>query len=128
MYNNKASVSLLKRYSLYLFRWQLSTPILSLVLAWLNDFNITFATIMANLIGGLIFFWVDKFIFTSKVLAPQWQVREEIACVDCGKIRRGYRLVKTKNYDRIKDKQPEFRCENCSQHKLEELKERGVEI
>ncbi len=119
---------MLKRYALYLFRWQLSTPILSFVLAWLNDFNLTVATIIANLIGGLIFFWVDKFIFTSEVLAPQWEIKEDISCVDCGLTTRGFRLVKTKNYDRVKDNHPEFRCEKCSQKKLEELKKRGVEI
>ncbi len=117
-----------KRYVLYLFRWQLSTPILSLVLAWLSDFNLTVATIIANLIGGLIFFWVDKFIFTSEVLAPQWEIKAEIACVDCGVVSRGFRLVKTKNYDRSKDEHPEFRCEQCSQKKLDELKKRGIEI
>ncbi len=117
-----------KRYIIYLLRWQLSTPILALVLFLLNDFNVTFATIMANLIGGLMFFWVDRFIFTSEVLAPQWEIKKEIACVDCGIVSRGFRLVRTKNYDRTKDKHPEFRCEDCSQKKLEELKERGVEF
>ena len=117
-----------KRYVLYLFRWQLSTPILSVVLAWLNDFNLTFATVVANLVGGLIFFWVDKFIFTSDVLAPQWEIKEEIICADCGVKARGFRLVRTKNYDRTRDEEPEFRCEECSQKKLKELKERGVKL
>lgn len=117
-----------KRYALYLLRWQLSTPILALVLIWLDNFHSTFATVVANLIGGLIFFWVDKFIFTSDVLAPQWEIKEDITCVDCGIKARGFRLVKTKNYDRTQDTQPEFRCEECSKRKLKELKERGVEI
>lgn len=119
---------MIKRYGLYLFRWQLSTPILSVVLGWLSDFNVTFATIVANLIGGLIFFWVDKFIFTSDVLAPQWEIKEDITCVDCGVKSRGFRLVKTKNYDRTRDQHPEFRCEKCSQKKLKELRERGVDV
>ena len=46
------------------------------------------AAIVANLIGGLIFFWVDQFIFTSQSLAAQWEVRENIRCVDCGTITR----------------------------------------
>ncbi|MFW5982039.1 MAG: hypothetical protein ACOCQO_02400 [Halanaerobiaceae bacterium] len=118
----------MKRYILYLLRWQLSTPILAIVLYYLNDFNVTLATIIANLIGGLIFFWVDRFIFTSEVLAPQWEIKEEIICVDCGNLARGFRLVKTKNYDRSKDKHPEFRCESCSKEKLIELQARGVNI
>ena len=52
----------IKKYILYLIRWQLSTPILALVLYLLN-YNEIVETIIANLIGGLIFFWVDRFIF-----------------------------------------------------------------
>jgi hypothetical protein len=118
----------LKRYGLYLIRWQLSTPILALVLLWLSQMNKWTATVIANLIGGLIFFWVDRFIFTTHKLEDQWEVRENIKCVDCGRITRGYRLVKTKNYDRTKDLRPEFRCEQCSQKKTRELRERGIDV
>jgi hypothetical protein len=116
----------LKRYALYLVRWQLSTPILAGVLYFLASMDALFATVIANLIGGLIFFWVDRFIFTSDALNAQWEVREQITCVDCGKITRGYRLVKTENYDRVQDHEPEFRCESCSIKKSEELKKRGI--
>lgn len=53
-----------KKFLLYLFRWQLSTPIL-----WLVVRNLGMgmsSTIIANLIGGAIFFWVDIFIFSPK--------------------------------------------------------------
>ena len=63
--NNEDSQQLksnIKKYILYLIRWQLSTPILALVLYLLN-YNEIVETIIANLIGGLIFFWVDRFIF-----------------------------------------------------------------
>ena len=52
----------MKKYILYLLRWQLSSPILALVL-WTLHANIIIKTIIANLIGGIIFFWVDKRIF-----------------------------------------------------------------
>ncbi len=55
------------RFPLYLLRWQLSTPVLSLVIYLMSDFHIVTATIVANLIGGLIFFWVDRWIFTGGV-------------------------------------------------------------
>ena len=117
-----------KRYFLYLIRWQLSTPILAIALIWLATLNKWVATIIANLIGGLIFFWVDKFIFTSRQLESQWEVKENIQCYDCGKISRGYRLVKTRDYDRTEVKEPQFRCELCSQKKTESLRKRGVSI
>jgi len=116
-----------KRYGLYLIRWQLSTPILAGVLALLGGLGALTATIIANLIGGLIFFWVDRFIFTSQTLAAQWEVREEVRCVDCGTVARGYRLVRAKNYDKTDDPAPEFRCEACSKRKSEELRKKGVE-
>lgn len=83
---------------------------------------------VANLIGGLIFFWVDKFIFTSKTLKSQWEVKEDIVCVDCKKIARGYRLVKASNYNRLNVDIPQYRCEGCSQQKAVELRNRGVAV
>ena len=117
-----------KRYGLYLIRWQLSTPILAGVLALLGGLGELAATIIANLIGGLIFFWVDRFIFTSESLAAQWEVKEEVRCVDCGKVARGYRLVKAENYDKTRDPAPEFRCEECSKRKSEELRRKGIKF
>jgi hypothetical protein len=116
-----------KRYGLYLLRWQLSTLILAPAIMYLPYSNIT-KTIIANLIGGLIFFWVDNFIFTSALLAPQWEIKDSINCCDCGIEAKGFRLIRTKNYDRTKDKNPQFRCEKCSEKKLEQLKEKGVQL
>lgn len=57
----------LKKLALYLARWQLSTPVLALCLFLLTAyFNEIGATIIANLIGGLIFFWVDEKIFSKR--------------------------------------------------------------
>ena len=72
----------LKRYALYLIRWQLSTPILAGVGIILASMGALAAAIVANLIGGLIFFWVDRFIFTSETLDAQWEVKENIRCVN----------------------------------------------
>lgn len=53
---------MIKKYLLYLLRWQLSTPILAICLSFFNFGNF-WNTVLANLIGGLIFFWVDRLIF-----------------------------------------------------------------
>jgi hypothetical protein len=68
-----------KRYGLYLLRWQASTPLLAVVGILLASMGQWVAAIVANLIGGLIFFWVDQFIFTSQTLAAQWEVKENFA-------------------------------------------------
>jgi hypothetical protein len=52
----------MNRFILYLIRWQLSTPILALCLHFLG-FGVVVNTIIANLIGGTIFYFVDKKIF-----------------------------------------------------------------
>jgi hypothetical protein len=118
----------IKRYVLYLLRWQASTPLLAGIGIFLASFGQIVAAIVANLVGGLIFFWVDRFIFTSQSIAVQWEVKEMVTCVDCGKRTRGYRLVKSENYDKSNDPKPQFRCEECSKKKSEELKLRGIEI
>ncbi|MBU0999886.1 hypothetical protein KKE78_00620 [Patescibacteria group bacterium] len=124
-----------KRYFLYLIRWQLSTPILAPVIAYFKHSSSVFGTAedwigssVANLIGGLIFFWVDKFIFTSKTLRSQWEVKDDIECFDCEKTARGYRLAKATNYNRLNNQPPEFRCECCSQRKSKQLRKNGVKI
>ncbi len=57
----------MKKLIIYMTRWQLSTPILALVpIALINTFSINnfWATaFVSNLIGSLMFFWVDKKIF-----------------------------------------------------------------
>ena len=117
-----------KRYLAYLLRWQLSTPILAFVILLMAGYDTLVATVVANLVGGLIFFWVDQYIFTSKDLAAQWEVRENVKCSDCGKTARGYRLVRTSNYDKTNDPAPKFRCEPCSQRKASELKKKGIKV
>ncbi|MDD1673657.1 MAG: hypothetical protein LUP99_04525 [Methanomicrobiales archaeon] len=55
-------------------------------------------------------------------------MKEKIVSVDCGKVSRGYRLVRTANYDRSEDVKPEFRCEICSQKKTDKLRRRGIRV
>lgn len=117
-----------KRYGLYLIRWQLSTPILAGVLLILSTTDKITATIIANLVGGLIFFWIDKLIFKQNYMGIQWEVREAVRCVDCGAEARGYRIVKAPNYDKMKDTKPEFRCETCSSSKTEQLRLKGIPV
>lgn len=53
-----------KRFLMYAFRWQLSTPIYAVILCFVSD-NLGYIgkTILANFVGACIFYWVDKFIF-----------------------------------------------------------------
>lgn len=116
---------MIKKYFLYLVRWQLSTPILAIFTGGitLQSFK---NSVLANFIGGLIFFWIDKYIFATRYHFPLWELKEEIKCVDCNEISTGYRIVKTDNYDKLNDKNPEFRCKSCSQKKKQELINKGV--
>lgn len=54
----------MKQFILYLIRWQCSSPVLALCLYYLKLGTIL-NTIIANLIGGFIFYWVDKKIFSK---------------------------------------------------------------
>lgn len=117
------------RFVLYLIRWQLSTPILAPIIAYFKDSPSVFGTpedwiaaSIANLIGGCIFYWVDRFIFRSKAI-EQWEIIKHGSCHDCGETGILRRLVKAPGgYDRTEDDKPQFRCKDCSQKKLETLK------
>lgn len=117
---------MVKRYLLYLLRWQLSTPILAVCVSTFVFLGNVWATVIANLIGGLIFFWIDRLIFSRGFNGPVWEIRDRWICADCGKESRGYRLVWASNYDRRNDPTPEYRCEECSAKKLNALKASGV--
>ncbi|MDR0463830.1 MAG: hypothetical protein LBG94_01795 [Treponema sp.] len=111
-----------KKYMFYLVRWQLSTPILAVVLILLADIPTIWATITANLIGGLIFFWVDRFIFRSLSKEPLWEIRDDVVCYDCGKQGKGYRIAEWLGYNRRQDNNPQFRCEECKDAKARNIR------
>lgn len=110
---------LIKKYALYLGRWQLSTPILALSVVVFARYGTTWSTILANLIGGLIFFWIDRWIFrkTDILHGEMWEVARHTHCADCGTEMTGFRLVKARNYDKSSDPEPEFRCLACAANK-----------
>jgi formate/nitrite transporter FocA (FNT family) len=52
-----------KKFLLYIIRWQLSTPVLAYVIERFAHLGFWGSSALANLIGALIFFWVDLAIF-----------------------------------------------------------------
>lgn len=114
----------LRRFTLYLLRWQLSTPILWLVVKNLGVG--LWPTVLANLIGGTIFFWVDRFIFTSKAV-EMWHFKEKGRCDECGKETGLWRLVLAPNYDK-RQQEPKFFCMSCSKNKTDELRAAGIKV
>jgi len=114
-----------RKFILYLIRWQLSTPIL-----WLAVKNLgvgIWSTVIANLIGGAIFFWVDRFIFTSYAVEV-WHFKEKGKCDLCGKEESLWRLVRAPNYDKRDELKPVFLCMKCSKQKTDELRDKGIKI
>jgi len=114
----------MRKFVLYLTRWQLSTPIL-----WIIVYSLgagLWQTIVANFIGGCIFFWVDRFIFTSKAV-EMWHFQEIGICDCCGKEDSLWRLVLAPSYDKRQD-EPKFFCMECSKKRTDELRAKGIKI
>jgi len=120
------------RFVLYLGRWQLSSPILAPIVALFTGSPIwgtwqTWAgTITANLVGASIFYWVDRFIFTSKAV-EMWHFKESGMCDKCGKESSLWRLTLAPNYDK-RNAVPKFLCHECSKIKTDELRKKGIKI
>jgi len=55
----------MNKLGLYLIRWQLSSPILWIAMMWLSDLPVWAAVVVANIIGGLMFYYVDKRILCN---------------------------------------------------------------
>ena len=114
------------KFVLYVTRWQLSTPILWIVVSHLGT-SIE-ATVVANLVGASIFFWVDKVIFRARSLVV-WELMNGGQCADCGSTGAVRRLALAPGgprepgglYDRRHDDRPEYRCPSCSEAKLSRL-------
>lgn len=117
------------KFILYLIRWQLSTVVMTPVIAFIKHSSSAWGTkedwiavVAANLVGGTIFFWVDRFIFKSKAV-EKWEILQKGKCHDCGKSDFVKRLVEAPGgYDRSTDENPEYRCKDCSEKKLLQLK------
>jgi hypothetical protein len=111
-----AVMRLIKQYLLYCLRWQMSTPTLWVVILWLGPGIL--GTIVANFIGALIFFWVDRVIFGVRQF-QEWEIKRLGVCHDCGHIGPVKRLrFDPRGYDRREDPDPQFRCDKCSKIKL----------
>jgi hypothetical protein len=124
----------MKRFILYLFRWQLSTPILAPVVAWfagspnwLGTPESWIGSSVANLIGGSIFYWVDRFIFTSNTV-EMWHFIPRGTCDNCKeKDVPLWRLVLAPGYDK-RSANPKYLCMTCSKPKTDELRSQGIKI
>ena len=55
----------MRRLLLYLGRWQLSTPVLAAVV-WALPWGSWVSAVLANLVGGLLFYGVDRRLFGGK--------------------------------------------------------------
>ena len=58
----------MKTYGVYLLRWQMSTPLVAVVIAAMAAYGVgaLMSTVVANFIGGLIFYWIDRMIFKNR--------------------------------------------------------------
>ena len=88
---------------MYLLRWQLSTPILSIVIYFTIDkWGNLVSTMLANLIGGLMFYKIDKLIFQevenqlTKEQQTLWRKEIEQACISGGEV--GVELARDPRY------------------------------
>lgn len=106
---------------LYIGRWELSTFTLAPVLILLSNVPTLVATVIANLIGALIFYNVDRLLFKRKVSTPLWEIRENYSCASCGEKGLTFRIVEWGSYNRI-DSFPQWRCWQCAKEKREEVR------
>lgn len=75
-------------------------------------------------------YWLDlnRHIAGAKftMIEGEWDIRHDVDCDECGKrVPRAYRLVKKDKYNKVRDRRPEYRCEECSIRKYEELRKKG---
>jgi predicted nucleic acid-binding Zn ribbon protein len=124
---------MIKRFAAYFLRWQLSSPILAIVIAivkgspnWFGTAEDWYSAAIANAIGACIFFWVDKFIFTSAAV-EMWHFIPEGNCDECGNRTELWRLTLAPGYDKRTD-EPKYLCMECSKKQTDKLRAKGIKI
>jgi hypothetical protein len=129
------------RLLLYLARWQASSLVLAPVIAitnalftpnvdwntvaWFGTLTSWIGAIAANFLGGNLFYWVDRFIFTSAAV-EMWHVKEG-KCDKCGKDTELWRLTLAPGYDKRTD-EPKYLCMECSKKQTDKLRAKGIKI
>ena len=56
----------MRQFLIYLLRWQASSLILAPCIHWLAGYGSVVSAVVANFIGGCLFFWIDARIFKGK--------------------------------------------------------------
>jgi len=56
----------MKKFLLYVLKWEMGTPVIAITLKLLPIDKIWIKTIIANIIGAIIFFPIDNMIFGMK--------------------------------------------------------------
>ena len=56
----------MKRFFMYLIRWQLSAPLIAIIIAYFIYLGEWAAVSLANLLAAIICFWVDRWIFKER--------------------------------------------------------------
>ncbi|MCL2456835.1 MAG: OFA family MFS transporter [Defluviitaleaceae bacterium] len=81
--------------------------------------------ILYSVLGIMFVFEMIILIVWAKFIShPVWETKEAAICADCGCECKGYRIVEWLGYDRKDDTAPQFRCENCKDVKLLQVKEK----
>lgn len=130
------------RYCLYLLRWQASSLVLAPVIAitnalftpnvdwntvaWFGTLTSWVGAIAANFLGGNLFYWVDRFIFTSAAV-EMWHFIPEGKCDECSRTASLWRLTMAPGYDK-RSANPKYYCMDCSKIKTDELRSKGIKI
>ena len=89
----------------YMTRWQLSTPILAIVPYFLMGYDISnfwITAIISNIIGSLIFYKVDEYIFQS-VKAIDYQAKYYELSEIHDNLQDEYLVHLTKELNKLKD-------------------------
>lgn len=113
------------KYLLYVLRWTvLAIPgalFFNQVREILDIQNVYVAMIISQALMGAIVYFVDRAIFTSGAVPIPWEIKPKAVCADCGRVGTCFRPAGAKCCETASegDKEPGFRCEECSVRRLQ---------
>ena len=75
-----------------------------------------------GILGCLFAAELAVFLAWAKAVSRKWEIKENAVCADCGCECKGYRIVEWLGYDRKDDAEPQFRCADCKDAKLQQVR------
>ena len=114
------------KYLLYVLRWiVLAIPgalFFNKAKELLGLENVYIVMIISQAVMGAMVYFLDRLIFTSRVISIPWEIKPRGFCAECGRVGKCYRVGGEKCCEvQVNGNEKRFMCESCAVKKIQHM-------